>query len=200
MSPTWKLLTGRYQQQTGRFPSSFSELEAAGLLRGTPRDRAGQTYKLMPDGRVEVREPDDFPFIEKGIRLRVTFRRRRPSFCPQTNDQPIGTDTLVRRLCRCFAVDSPFAQSVSLQVRQHRFFETSKPRSKAADRSVRPTQVLACNEPSTAIWLAGEKSCYYVPLVGPLRPGLALMPAPAANPAQLTFPRSLGLWTITTTT
>src|SRR6266849_1676061 len=59
-------LTGRYQQQTGRFPSSFSELQAAGLLRGTPMDPLGHTYKLMPDGRVEVRVPDDLPFIEKG--------------------------------------------------------------------------------------------------------------------------------------
>jgi hypothetical protein len=59
-------LTARYQQQSGRFPSSFSELEAAGMLRGTPRDPLGQTYKLMPDGRVELRNPDNFPFIEKG--------------------------------------------------------------------------------------------------------------------------------------
>ena len=54
------------QQQTGRLPASFSELEVAGMLRGTPRDPLGQTYKLMPDGSVELRTPDDFPFIEKG--------------------------------------------------------------------------------------------------------------------------------------
>jgi hypothetical protein len=59
-------LTGRYKEQTGRFPSSFSDLEAAGLLRGTPRDPLGYSYKLTPDGRVEVRTPDDFPFIQKG--------------------------------------------------------------------------------------------------------------------------------------
>jgi|SRR5438477_1968160 hypothetical protein len=59
-------LTGRYQQQTGHFPASFSELQAAGLLRGTPVDPLGHTYKLMPDGRVEVRVPDDLPFIQKG--------------------------------------------------------------------------------------------------------------------------------------
>jgi hypothetical protein len=59
-------LTGRYQQQTGRFPSSFSELQAAGLLHGTPVDPLGHTYKLMPNGRVEVRVPDDLPFIQKG--------------------------------------------------------------------------------------------------------------------------------------
>jgi tetratricopeptide (TPR) repeat protein len=65
-------LTARYQQQTGRFPSSFSELEAAGMLRGSPRDPLGQSYKLMPDGRVELRTPDDFPFIEKGMPLDYT--------------------------------------------------------------------------------------------------------------------------------
>jgi hypothetical protein len=59
-------LTSRYQQQTGHFPSDFSELQAAGLLRGTPVDPLGHTYKLMPDGRVEVRVPDDLPFIQKG--------------------------------------------------------------------------------------------------------------------------------------
>ena len=37
------------------------------MLQGTPRDPLGQTYKLMPDGSVELRTPDDFPFIEKGM-------------------------------------------------------------------------------------------------------------------------------------
>ncbi len=59
-------LTGRYKDQTGHFPSNFSDLEAAGLLRGTPRDPLGDSYKLTPDGRVEVRTPDDFPFLQKG--------------------------------------------------------------------------------------------------------------------------------------
>lgn len=62
-----EVLTARYQQQSGRFPSSFAELEAADLIRGTPIDPLGHTYKLMPDGRVEVRVPDDFPFIQKGM-------------------------------------------------------------------------------------------------------------------------------------
>ena len=60
-------LTERYRQQIGRFPSSFSELQAAGWLQGTPVDPLGHTYKLMPDGRVEVRLPDDLPFIQKGM-------------------------------------------------------------------------------------------------------------------------------------
>jgi hypothetical protein len=60
-------LTSRYQQQTGILPFSFAELQAAGMLQGIPRDPLGQAYKLMPDGRVEVQTPDDFPFIEKGM-------------------------------------------------------------------------------------------------------------------------------------
>jgi hypothetical protein len=59
-------LTRRYKEQTGRFPSAFSDLEASGLPGGTPRDPLGHSYKLTPDGRVEVRTPDDFPFIQKG--------------------------------------------------------------------------------------------------------------------------------------
>lgn len=62
-------LTHRYQQQTGIFPFSFAELEAAGMLQAAPRDPLGHAYKLMPDGRVEVQTPDDFPFIEKGTPL-----------------------------------------------------------------------------------------------------------------------------------
>jgi hypothetical protein len=59
-------LTSRYHEQTGLYPFSFAELQAAGMLQGTPRDPLGQSYKLTPDGRVELRTPDDFPFIEKG--------------------------------------------------------------------------------------------------------------------------------------
>ena len=59
-------LANRYQQQTGRFPATFFELQEAGMLRGTPVDPLGQTYKLMPDGRVEVRVPENFPFVQKG--------------------------------------------------------------------------------------------------------------------------------------
>jgi hypothetical protein len=57
----------RYRQMNGRLPSSFSDLEATGLIQGTPADPLGHPYKLMPDGRVEVRVPDDLPFIEKGL-------------------------------------------------------------------------------------------------------------------------------------
>ena len=62
-------LASMYRESTGRWPSSFSELEAIGMLGGAPLDPLGQPYKLLPEGRVEVREPDRFPFIEKGAPL-----------------------------------------------------------------------------------------------------------------------------------
>jgi len=60
-----KLITD-YHQKTGHLPSSFGDLKAAGMLRAVPVDPFGDPYKLAPGGRVEVREPDDFPFITKG--------------------------------------------------------------------------------------------------------------------------------------
>jgi tetratricopeptide (TPR) repeat protein len=59
-------LVSHYRERTGHLPQSFAELEAANMLRGVPTDPLGHTYKLMPDGHIEVRVPDDLPFIEKG--------------------------------------------------------------------------------------------------------------------------------------
>jgi tetratricopeptide (TPR) repeat protein len=56
----------RYKERIGHLPSSFGDLAAAGMLRGTPRDPLGNLYKLTSDGRVELQSPDDFPFVEKG--------------------------------------------------------------------------------------------------------------------------------------
>jgi tetratricopeptide (TPR) repeat protein len=60
-------LVSQYREKTGHLPQSFSDLEAANMLRGTPVDPLGHTYELMPDGSVEVRVPDDLPFIQKGV-------------------------------------------------------------------------------------------------------------------------------------
>jgi hypothetical protein len=59
-------LVSHYREKTGHLPQSFLDLEAANMLRGVPVDPLGHTYKLMPDGHVEVRVPNDLPFIEKG--------------------------------------------------------------------------------------------------------------------------------------
>jgi len=56
-----------YRRRTGRFPESFGEMNAAGLIRGTPRDPLGNPYKLTSDGHVLLRNPDDFPFVAKGL-------------------------------------------------------------------------------------------------------------------------------------
>jgi tetratricopeptide (TPR) repeat protein len=59
-------LVSQYHAKTGHLPASFSDLQAAGLLREIPVDPLGHTYKLTSDGRVEVSTPDDFPFLTKG--------------------------------------------------------------------------------------------------------------------------------------
>jgi tetratricopeptide (TPR) repeat protein len=59
----------RFGERTGRLPASMAELVAAEGLGGTPVDPDGHPYKLTPEGRVEVRVPDDFPFATKGLPL-----------------------------------------------------------------------------------------------------------------------------------
>jgi len=63
---TLENLVVAYRARTGHLPASFSELQAAGMLREIPVDPFGHTYKLTSDGRVEVRTPDDFPFLTQG--------------------------------------------------------------------------------------------------------------------------------------
>jgi len=60
-------MVAAYTEKMGRRPSSFSELIGAGMLAGVPRDPDGKPYKLMADGRVELRNPEDFSFAEKGL-------------------------------------------------------------------------------------------------------------------------------------
>ncbi|HLW89015.1 MAG TPA: hypothetical protein VKR57_11025 [Terriglobales bacterium] len=59
-------LVAAYHAKTGHLPASFSDLQAPGLLHEIPVDPFGHTYKLTSDGHVEVRTPDDFPFLTKG--------------------------------------------------------------------------------------------------------------------------------------
>ena len=59
-------LAEQYRSQIGGYPASFSDLIAAGMLRGVPLDPAGQPYKLLPDGKIQVQDPDALPFITKG--------------------------------------------------------------------------------------------------------------------------------------
>jgi len=59
-------LVGMYRERTGHLPSNFLDLQGTGLLRGMPVDPLGHSYKLTAGGRVELRIPDDFPFVHKG--------------------------------------------------------------------------------------------------------------------------------------
>jgi tetratricopeptide (TPR) repeat protein len=70
-----------YREKTGHLPSDFSALQAAGLLQAIPIDPLGKPYQLMPDGSVEVRDPDDLPFIEKGAPPSYVAPAR-PKFLP----------------------------------------------------------------------------------------------------------------------
>ena len=57
----------RFGERTGRLPSNIFELAAAEGLRGIPLDPDGKPYRLTPEGRILVQDPDDFPFITTGV-------------------------------------------------------------------------------------------------------------------------------------
>jgi hypothetical protein len=65
--PKLELLVRDFREKTGTQPTSFEDLVRAGYLRGIPVDPLDHPYKLTPNGRVEVQDPDDLPFIEKGL-------------------------------------------------------------------------------------------------------------------------------------
>ena len=56
-----------YRQKTGHLPANFVEIARAGLLPGIPLDPLGIPYRLSGDGRVEVQDPDNLPFIQNGL-------------------------------------------------------------------------------------------------------------------------------------
>jgi len=57
----------KYRAQSGQLPTAMGDLERAGFIRGTPIDPKNHPYKLMPDGRIEVQDPEKIPFITKGL-------------------------------------------------------------------------------------------------------------------------------------
>jgi tetratricopeptide (TPR) repeat protein len=60
-------LIQHYRERAGHFPQSFADLNAAGMIRGTPRDPLDHAYLLMQDGHVQLQNPDDLPFVTKGL-------------------------------------------------------------------------------------------------------------------------------------
>jgi tetratricopeptide (TPR) repeat protein len=57
----------KYGEKNGRLPLSMGDLERDGSIHGTPADPTGRPYKLMPDGRIEVQDPQRLYFITKGL-------------------------------------------------------------------------------------------------------------------------------------
>jgi hypothetical protein len=55
-----------FAQQNARAPGSWEELISAGRLSRTPVDPKGKAYRLV-SGRVQVADPDRFPFITRGL-------------------------------------------------------------------------------------------------------------------------------------
>lgn len=59
--------TERFERENGRPPATLWELAAAEHLGGIPVDPDGIPYELTADGQVRVANPDNFPFISKGL-------------------------------------------------------------------------------------------------------------------------------------
>lgn len=57
----------RFVDQNGRIPTSLWEVASAEHLQGIPVDPDGNPYQLSADGQVLVANPDEFPFIKKGV-------------------------------------------------------------------------------------------------------------------------------------
>ena len=65
--PFLEHLVRLFRERTGRQPDSWADLVSAGMLRGIPVDPLGHSYRLIPEGRVEVQSPQDLPFIRHGL-------------------------------------------------------------------------------------------------------------------------------------
>jgi hypothetical protein len=72
----------RFGERTGRLPASMEELATAERLARIPVDPDGHPYRLTPEGRIEIRVPDAFPFATKGLppgyKPRPTFDSPQP--------------------------------------------------------------------------------------------------------------------------
>lgn len=73
-----------YQERTGRMPASFAEMARAGMFPGVPVDPLGVPYSITTDGHVFVQDPDDLPFLQKGLPPDYV-RPRMPKFLPSDN-------------------------------------------------------------------------------------------------------------------
>ena len=60
-------LVQKYRDKTGHFPTTFSDVVSAGLIKSIPLDPRGNPYSLEAGGVVVVSVPDDLPFLDKGM-------------------------------------------------------------------------------------------------------------------------------------
>ncbi len=60
-------LVRQYGENTGKPPANWFQMISVGYLRRLPVDPLGKPYKLMPEGRVEVQDPNSLPFITRGL-------------------------------------------------------------------------------------------------------------------------------------
>jgi hypothetical protein len=72
----------KYRDKTGKQPSHWVELVASGYLKRIPTDPVGDPYKLLPDGTVQVQDPEALPFIGKGLPPGYEPKRRTLSLPP----------------------------------------------------------------------------------------------------------------------
>lgn len=57
----------QFGEQTGRLPASMAELLASMHVPGVPVDPENMPYRLDKTGRVLVANPDDFPYLTRGL-------------------------------------------------------------------------------------------------------------------------------------
>ena len=57
----------QYQEQMGIYPHDIYDVVGLGLLPGVPADPTGKPYKVTPDGRVELTDPDSILYVTKGL-------------------------------------------------------------------------------------------------------------------------------------
>src|SRR5215469_2604703 len=56
-----------YLERKGHLPTNWYEMMHEGLITRVPLDPTEKPYKLMPDGTVQVEDPDSFPFVTQGL-------------------------------------------------------------------------------------------------------------------------------------
>ncbi len=60
-------VVAQYREQMGIPPHDINDLVGAAMLAGIPVDPAGKPYKITPDGRVELSDPDSILYVTKGM-------------------------------------------------------------------------------------------------------------------------------------